>query len=76
MKSSAVELKPEPRVVRAGKLHEYRGMSEPYWAKLRHLGGGPPFFKIGTHQNAPVMYALADVDAWLAQHKRNCQLPG
>jgi predicted DNA-binding transcriptional regulator AlpA len=31
-------------------------------AKLRVLGGGPPFIKLG----ARVVYDAADVDAWIA----------
>lgn len=33
---------------------------------LRSRGGGPPFRKIG----ARVMYAFADVDAWVAERPR------
>jgi predicted DNA-binding transcriptional regulator AlpA len=44
----------------------YLGLSTPYLNRLRATGGGPPFFKIG----ARVVYAPADLDDWLAKHRR------
>jgi predicted DNA-binding transcriptional regulator AlpA len=35
-----------------------------YW---RHVGKGPKSFKVGRR----VLYALEDVDAWIAQAKAN-----
>jgi predicted DNA-binding transcriptional regulator AlpA len=43
------------------ELAKMTGTSPGHWHNLRHLGGGPKFFKIG----AAVRYKLSDVEAWL-----------
>lgn len=45
---------------------QHTGVSTSYFNKLRTMGGGPVFFKIGTR----VVYDLADLDQWLDQHRR------
>jgi hypothetical protein len=32
-------------------------------------GKGPKFTKLGTGRNAPVVYQLADIQAWIDEHK-------
>jgi hypothetical protein len=44
----------------------YAGVSTSYLNKLRCVGGGPEFFKIGSR----VLYDLADLDTWLERHRR------
>jgi hypothetical protein len=40
--------------------------STSYLEKLRVVGGGPPFIKVGK----AVRYKLADLDTWLEEQKR------
>jgi hypothetical protein len=42
------------------------GLSQSYLNKLRCLGGGSPFLKIGRK----CIYRRADFEAWLAKHQR------
>jgi predicted DNA-binding transcriptional regulator AlpA len=42
------------------------GLSPSQMAKLRCLGGGPLYAKLG----AAVRYATADLDDWVARHRR------
>lgn len=42
----------------------YPGFSERKLERLRMVGGGPRYIKIGR----VVKYRLADVEAWLADH--------
>jgi hypothetical protein len=44
----------------------HSGLSKSYLEKLRVVGGGPPFIKVGK----AVRYKLADLDTWLAEQKR------
>jgi hypothetical protein len=41
-------------------------LSTSYLEKLRGVGGGPPFIKVGK----AVRYKLADLDTWLEEQKR------
>ena len=45
---------------------EYLGLGKSTLDKLRITGGGPAYFKVG----ARIVYDVADLDAWLASHKR------
>lgn len=45
----------------------YMGVSPSWLAKLRVHGGGPVFHKLGRR----VLYRQADLDAWLAERRRN-----
>ena len=40
------------------------GLARQTLAKLRSIGGGPPFLKLG----AKVFYPLAELEAWIGQH--------
>jgi hypothetical protein len=44
----------------------YTGLSEAFLNRLRSVGGGPAFFKVGTR----MIYSIADLDAWLASRRR------
>jgi hypothetical protein len=44
----------------------YAALSVAYLNRLRQIGGGPPFLKIGSR----VVYALSDFNGWLASHRR------
>jgi hypothetical protein len=43
---------------------ERTGLARQTLAKLRSIGGGPPFLKLG----AKVFYPLAELEAWIGQH--------
>jgi hypothetical protein len=45
---------------------DHTTFSTSYLEKLRVVGGGPPFIKVGK----AVRYKLADLDTWLAEQKR------
>ena len=45
---------------------DHSGLSASFLEKLRVVGGGPPFIKVGK----AVRYKLSDVDAWLAERTR------
>jgi predicted DNA-binding transcriptional regulator AlpA len=45
---------------------DYVGLSASQMAKLRCLGGGPRYAKLG----AAVRYSTADLDDWVARHRR------
>jgi hypothetical protein len=44
----------------------YLVVSRSFLNKLRVLGGGPAYFKIGSR----IVYALSDLDEWLAARRR------
>ena len=44
----------------------YVGVSQSYMNKLRGTGGGPVFIKVGKR----VVYAVSDLDRWLATLRR------
>ena len=43
------------------------GTNVDYWNRLRSLGGGPPYVKVGRL----VRYPCRDVDAWMAERLRD-----
>jgi predicted DNA-binding transcriptional regulator AlpA len=45
---------------------DHTTFSTSYFEKLRVVGGGPPFIKVGK----AVRYKRADLDAWLEEQKR------
>ncbi len=45
---------------------QYIGLGKSTLDKLRVVGGGPAFIKVG----ARVVYDPADLDAWLSKHRR------
>ena len=49
-----------------GDAANHAGVSKSYLNKLRCVGGGPEYFKIG----ARILYDRADLDVWLERHKR------
>ncbi len=44
----------------------YVGLSKPHLDKLRCVGGGPRFAKLGRR----VVYRVCDLNTWLEQHLR------
>jgi predicted DNA-binding transcriptional regulator AlpA len=44
----------------------YVGVSRSYLNKLRTVGGGPVFIKLGRR----VVYAVSDLDGWLTARRR------
>jgi predicted DNA-binding transcriptional regulator AlpA len=60
------EYKPR-KMFTAPEAAAYCGSSASTFAKLRLYGGGPTFVKLGRR----VVYDPADLDAWLAAHRRN-----
>jgi predicted DNA-binding transcriptional regulator AlpA len=60
-------LKPYRKKLPTGPAAEYLGLGKPTLDKLRVTGGGPAFIKIGKR----VIYDPADLDAWIAQHRRS-----
>ncbi|MEM7170433.1 MAG: helix-turn-helix domain-containing protein [Pseudomonadota bacterium] len=55
-----------PLRMRTIQAAEYTGLSPRTFEKLRLSGDGPIYAKIGR----AVIYERADLDAWLAAHKR------
>lgn len=53
---------PIDTIAAAGRL----GVTASFLRKLRRLGGGPPFYRIGSL----VRYDPADLDEWLAAQRR------
>ena len=43
------------------------GLGKSTLEKLRLIGGGPPYLKVGRR----VLYDPQDLDAWLAAHRRS-----
>jgi excisionase family DNA binding protein len=46
---------------------EYVGVSKSFLDRLRSLGGGPRFIKLGKK----VLYDHRDIDKWIEDHKQN-----
>lgn len=43
----------------------YIGVSKGWLDKLRHVGGGPDYIKIGRR----IVYDITDIEAWLANKR-------
>ena len=54
------------RMLRTGEVAAYTGIAKSTLEKLRVYGGGCPYIRIGRS----VVYDPADLDEWLAQHRR------
>jgi predicted DNA-binding transcriptional regulator AlpA len=54
------------KMLNASAAAEYCGSSASTFAKLRLYGGGPAYLKLGRR----VVYDPADLDRWLAEHRR------
>ena len=48
------------------KAASYLGLSATYLNKLRVIGGGPAFHKVGVR----VLYRLSDLEDWLSDKRR------
>src|SRR5262245_36457531 len=67
---NSTEIENEPQRLRR-KLNThaaaaYSGLARSTLEKLRVLGGGPRYMKIGRR----VLYDVADLEQWLASHRR------
>lgn len=65
----------KPKYLRTKGAAEYIGLSKSALAKSRiqgHLFGiePPPYRKVGTSDNAPVLYAVNDLDAWVEKFSK------
>jgi len=56
---------PEVKILPPPAAAEYLGLSESMLAKMRCLGGGPIYFKLGR----AVRYPQNDLDEWLAARR-------
>ena len=56
----------QTKMLAAPAAAAYCGSSESTFAKLRLYGGGPVYVKLGRR----VVYDPADLDHWLASHRR------
>ena len=54
------------RMLRTHEAAAYSGMGKSTLEKLRVRGGGCPYIQVGR----VVVYDPADLDAWLASHRR------
>jgi predicted DNA-binding transcriptional regulator AlpA len=54
------------RRLRTGPAAEYVGLSERTLEKLRVIGGGPRYAKLGR----AVVYDTADLDRWVEERQR------
>ena len=52
--------------LRQAEAAEFLGVKPRTLEKWRYVGGGPPFFKLGS----AVVYDVAELEAWLATRKR------
>jgi predicted DNA-binding transcriptional regulator AlpA len=57
---------PPRKKLNTGQAAEYLSLGKSTLDKMRLAGGGPEFIKVG----ARVVYDPADLDAWIARHKR------
>jgi predicted DNA-binding transcriptional regulator AlpA len=64
----------QPRVLRTPDAAQYLGLTASTLEKMRLLGNGPRFVKLGARA---VGYSLADLDAWIdARTRANTSDPG
>ena len=66
MSLAALAEAPSAPLMSVDRAAAYLGLSATYLNKLRTVGGGPAFHKLGVR----VLYSLADLDAWLADKRR------
>ena len=50
----------------SGQAAQYLRLARQTLAKLRCVGGSPPFYKVGRQ----VLYDRAELDAWLDERRR------
>jgi len=62
----ATASKPVRKMLRTREAAAYTGLAKSTLEKLRVQGGGCPYIRIGR----VVVYDPADLDAWLAAHRR------
>ena len=57
---------PAKRVIDTAQAAAYCNLGKSTFDKYRLTGGGPAFLKLGRR----VVYDIADLDEWLAAHRR------
>jgi predicted DNA-binding transcriptional regulator AlpA len=60
------ELARQQEYVRTREAARYLSLSPRTLEKLRVMGSGPDYFKMGR----AVLYAIGELDAWLARNRR------
>lgn len=66
-----------PRYMPTRAAAEYVGLSHRTLEAYRVTGEGPPFIKHGGHGSGLVLYAPADLDAWIdSRRRRSTSDPG
>jgi hypothetical protein len=60
------EVSLQPCYLRTPQAACYLSLSPRTLEKLRVVGGGPEYSKIGR----VVLYAIAELDVWLSEHRR------
>lgn len=63
-KKPSVAVEP-PRFLRSAQCAELLGVSRSHLERMRYDGTGPRYTKISKKV---ILYALADVEAWVAEH--------
>jgi len=59
------DIPPATNILLPGAAAEYVGLSQSMIAKMRCMGGGPAYFKLGR----AVRYRQADLDEWLSARR-------
>lgn len=59
------------RLYKTKETADYLRLSPRTLEDLRHKGGGPPYYRLGSGQRGIVVYDKADLDSWLEMRKRD-----
>lgn len=57
----------QDRLLSTEEAAEFIGMTSRFLEVRRYRGGGPSFIRISANR---VKYSLADLNAWIAEHRR------
>lgn len=68
-KKSSTGVEP-PRFLRSAQCAELLGVSRSHLERMRYDGTGPRYTKISKKV---ILYALADVEGWVAEHSATTQ---
>lgn len=60
---------PDP-LLSASAVAKWTGLDVTTLARKRQNGDGPPFVKMGKHQQSAVRYRRSAVEAWIAAQER------
>ena len=56
---------PDCELLNSSEVAKLLHLSVPTLERMRSLGTGPTFIKLGTGKRARVVYRRSDIDAWL-----------